>query len=114
MALTKIENGITVELTQEEEAALLASWAQAIVTGANVSEVKRVQAFHAMALTPSGEATLYDEVIAWISGQPLSVQIDFSNRDTFTLQHPAIQEFKNLKGWTDARLQELFNFASTF
>lgn len=78
-----------------------------------VKEVKIVQALHALALTPSGTATLYNDVMVWINTQPLAVQIDFNKRDTFRIEHPAIQAFKTAKGWTDAQLQELFTLAST-
>lgn len=78
-----------------------------------IVEVKRVQAFHALALTPSGTVTLYDDVVSWVSMQPLVVQIDFNNMETFTLFHPAIQTFKTLKGWSDSQLQDLFILAKT-
>lgn len=81
----------------------------------NISDVTRVQAFHALASVPSpaGTGTLYDDVSLWVSGQQLPVRIDFYNREIYRIDNPVIQQFKTLQGWTDQRLQELFDLAAT-
>lgn len=79
-----------------------------------VSAVRRVQALKALASIAGNTSTLYEEVLAWVAVQSIEVQIDFNNQEVFKITDPNIQTFKNLKGWTDQQLQDLFTFADTF
>lgn len=114
-------DGITGEAIASDTAQIGDSYINSIFTSPIVpilpaplvTEVSAAQAYHALALTPAGNSTLYDVVLAWIITQPIAIQIDFNKRSTFKISHPTIQQAKVAMSWTDKQLQDLFTLAST-
>lgn len=105
--MIRVENGVEIEMTPEEEAAFEADRDSVIFNHSAPTSVSSRQ-FKLQLLA----AGLLDQVDAWIATQTRAVQIAFEYSGSFVRDEPMMATGFKAMGFTDAQIDDFFAAAS--
>lgn len=110
MALTKVVDGVTVDCTAEEEAAILAQWAAADAAAAAPKVPSFVTKRQGMAeLIDRDLLATVQGVLDGITGKVGDLaRNDFTNSQEWQRSWPLIAQLQPVLSWSDAFVDEMF------
>lgn len=109
MPLKKLVNGVEVDCTPQEEAALIAEWAAPPPVPQEVTQRQAMAA-----LIKTNKLAQVEAALAAMTGQAGDLaRNDFYRSNAFQRNWPLMEQMKPILNWTDADLDNLFRLAAT-